>query len=273
MSSRRKPSAVPFALAGLAVFLMAGPRFLPQAARTTAALAFVPMRATALGASHLLGRVTPSAPAVELEKQLDYYRAKAQEYVDKYSAAQERLREVSGVREVFPDPRIRLVPASVIVNADSCAWRKSIVVARGSSSGVARGQLVLWEKHLVGRVAEVGPWSARVQLIGDPAFKVGGVAVPRQQDGASSLASRDTGVFEGCGEKGGVLKWVSGETTAEDGAIVVTTPDPANGIPQGLILGRITGVQRGRGPYPRVELVPFVNPRALESVVVVVGVE
>lgn len=272
MSARRRGSLAPLALAAAAVALMIGPRGLPQSARATAALALVPLRATALGVHGLLRRAFgPDASPDELAREREYHVCKLQEM---HIRNQQLLRDIeglSGVRAVLPDPELKLLRASVVVTADATAWRRTLVIARGSTHGVQPGQLVLWEKHVVGRVLQTGPWSSRVLLLTDPAFKVGAVTVPRYEEGPTAASARDTGVFEGTGERHGVLKWLSGDTAAEEGAIVVTTADPLGGVPRGLVLGRVAAVSRSRAPSPRVDVEPFVNPLALESVVVVLG--
>ncbi len=169
------------------------------------------------------------------------------------------------------DPKRVLLPAYVVVPSDSNAWRRSMILLRGSADGVAKGMLVMWQCHLIGRVAEAGPFSCRVQLVTDSGFRIGAVAQPKLYDDAIPLATRDLGILEGSGDSHAVLKWMSGEALVEEGATVVTAPDPASGIPRGLILGRVSSILRGRGLYPRVDVTPFLNVRALDSTVIVLG--
>ena len=71
------------------------------------------------------------------------------------------------------------------------------------------------------------------------------------------------------GEVGGAAG-AAGETAAEPGAFVVTTEDPVNGVPRGLLLGRITGTSSARNPLPRVGVDPILNFRAREHVMLLV---
>ncbi len=48
----------------------------------------------------------------------------------------------------------------------------------------------------------------------------------------------------------------------------MTTEDPINGVPRGLVLGRISSVNNGRGAAPKVEVEPILNFRALEHVMI-----
>lgn len=292
MPVRRSPRGMAVALAAAAILLMAAGREAAGRVRSAFALALVPFRTSAAWTDRLADALSgPDAPPDELERRVDYYRRKNQGLHVRLSETEARLAEVSGAREVVRERTTRLLPAAVVLTADGSAWRRSITATRGTSDGVVPGQLVLWEKHLVGRVAEASPWTCRIQLVTDPAFKVGAVTVPRYPQappspfdearspreglrgaGPNALSGRDTGVYEGCGDRAGILKWLAGETTAEESAIVVTTPDPSTGLPGGLLLGRVTGVSRSRGPFPRVDVQPFLNFRAIESVVIVLGV-
>jgi len=213
------------------------------------------------------GSGTAAADPLELAR----LQSKVQEQEAKISDLQGLLDNLSRVRGAMKDPKLVLLPAYVIVPSDSNAWRRSMVLQRGSSDGVAKGMLVLWEGHLIGRVAEAGPYSCRVQLVTDSGFRIGAVAQPKLYDDSIPLATRDLGVLEGGGDSRAVLKWMSGEAIVEEGATVVTAPDPDSGIPRGLILGRVSSILRGRGLYPRVDVVPFLNVRALDSAVIVVG--
>ncbi|HLY10014.1 MAG TPA: rod shape-determining protein MreC, partial [Planctomycetota bacterium] len=68
----------------------------------------------------------------------------------------------------------------------------------------------------------------------------------------------------------GQLKWLGGENPVENGAAVLTTEDPLNGVPRGLSLGRVTSVNTGRGAFPKVDVEPLLDFRSLEHVMVLV---
>jgi len=131
---------------------------------------------------------------------------------------------------------------------------------------------VLWHNHLIGLVAEAGPWSSRVALITDPKVTVGAMAVARGAESAP-LPGRDLCVLEGTGAAAASLKWASPDATAGEGATVVTCADPNRGIPEGLLLGRVTGVSRVKGPFACPQVQPFVDIRGVDSVLVLMKLE
>lgn len=267
--------------AGAMILVSVGLLVLPGAwtgaARTTLQAGLAPFRSvgTALGrgarsAAFFLDRLPPSD---QLVRDLEFEQSKSRQYQEKLTRLQAQLESLAAARRLFKDPKLVLRPASVILPSDSTPWRRSMVVAAGTGDGVRPGQPVVWHGHFVGRVAECGPLASRVCLLIDPEMKIGAAAVPRSGESAPAPQGRDVGILEGTGEPAASLKWVAPDVAAEEGATVVTTPDPYRGIPAGLLLGRIRGVSRARSPLPRVQVEPFLNLRALESVLIVIRAE
>ncbi|MBI3856542.1 MAG: hypothetical protein HY293_12715 [Planctomycetes bacterium] len=131
-----------------------------------------------------------------------------------------------------------------------------------------KGMLVLYNNQVVGRVSEAGPKTSRVQTVTDPGFRAAAVMLPRTYVAGVSFTERRPGAYEGTSGENGRLKWYQGETAAESGAFVVTTEDPINGVPRGLILGRVTEVHRGM--LLKVDVEPLLNFRGLEHVMLLV---
>jgi rod shape-determining protein MreC len=182
----------------------------------------------------------------------------------------QQLEQALGMKQPVRDQSYRMITADVIFPTDSSPWRKSMTIALGTSHGVEKGMLVVYNSQIVGRVSEVGPKTSRIQTVTDPGFRAAAVAAPRSYVAGVSLTERHPGVYSGTSGENGELKWYSGETAAEPGAFVVTTEDPVNGVPRGLILGRVTGTSSARNPLPRVGVEPVLNFRALEHVMLLV---
>ena len=177
-----------------------------------------------------------------------------------------KLEAATGARKVLPEEAPDLVTADVILSTDGTTFRDTLVISAGKRHGIQPGMLVLYHGHVVGRIEETGLWTSRVVLSSDPGFRVGAVSVPPSYGGNVTFSKRNVGIYEGTGKRKGLLKWVRGETTASEGFYVVTVDDPLNQIPKGLILGKITGITQGQGPYAHVEVTPIINPSGLEFV-------
>lgn len=269
--SRRRGSlaAGPLALAAMALMALPGAWTQPPRLALESALAFVASPATSLG-KRLGGGETPAA--AELLQQLELEKSRNLELTAANARLREQLEALNAGRATVKDPRMTFLPAGVVIATDTSQWRRTFVIDKGTRQGVVRGLPVLWHNHLIGFVADAGPGSSRVALITDPKVAVGAMAVSRAVEGAARPA-RDLCILEGTGAPAASLKWASSDATAGDGATVVTSPDPARGIPEGLLLGRVSGVSRSRGPFARPQVQPFVDIRGVDSVLVLLKVE
>jgi rod shape-determining protein MreC len=260
---RRRFSALPWV--GLSLLLLALPAAFSQRIRLMASGVFRPFQSAAkaaVGIGH--GRVQ------ELETQVTFYQDQNQRLANEISILRQQLDAAGGIKQALKDVNPKLLSADVLLPTDGSPWRKSLTLALGSQGGARKGMLVLYNSQFVGRILDVGPWTSRVQLCVDPGFRVGAVAVPRQYSQGISFEKRHVGVFEGTSGERGHLKWLSGDTPVEADALVLSTEDPLNGIPRGLILGRVSKVSAGRGAFPRVEVEPLLNFRSLERVMLLV---
>lgn len=267
---RKRPGIWPYAFASAVLMLL--PAWLAQGARLTAVGGLRPFRALADVSASLAERgwekVRPSAGDDELQRQNEFLRSQIVTLHARNGELAAKLEAATASRAVASNAEFELLPADIVIDLDSSAFRQTITLNRGSNDGVEAGMLVLYHSHVVGKIQDVGPWMSRVILVTDPAFRAGAVSVPKLAEGSLTFTKRDVGLFEGTGTEKGLLKWLAGETPVEEGAYVVTADDPLNGVPKGLILGRVTGIDRGRGAYPRVEVTPIVNPQGLEFVLI-----
>jgi rod shape-determining protein MreC len=142
-----------------------------------------------------------------------------------------------------------------VIARESSEARRGLVIDRGSSDGLAAGQVVIGAGGaLVGRIVEVGPTIAHVVLISDSTSTVTG----------QLLGSAKTGVV--VGQLGGALVMTDVDAAAEVtiGEEVFTAGiELAAGVrspyPKGLLIGRVVDVTRD--PNEVVQTV-FLEPAA-----------
>ncbi len=145
----------------------------------------------------------------------------------------ERLQRLVGLQQELP---VRTLVARVI-GRDMSIWFQSLLVNRGGRDGVRSGAAVITPEGLVGRVIEVGPHSARVQLITDERSGVGAAIGVLEQ-------TRAVGVVVGSNEALCRMRYVPGSEPVQEGEMVYTTGQ--DGIyPRGLPIGRVIAVRRG----------------------------
>lgn len=268
---RRRGSLAAGPLAAAAMALMALPASWTQPPRLAlnSALALAASPAASFG-HRFSGGATPSAEV--LLQQLELEKSKNLEKDHTIAKLREQLEALNAGRATVKDPKYAFLPAGIVIATDTSQWRRTFIIDKGARHGVSRGMPVLWHNHLMGFISDPGPVSSRVALITDPKVAVGAMAMTRSAEGAARPA-RDLCILEGTGAGAASLKWASSDATAGEGATVVTSPDPARGVPEGLLLGRVTGVSRSRGPFARPQVHPFVDLRGVDSVHVLVKLE
>lgn len=265
MSPKRRRFS-PLPLAGVSIALLLVPSVFSHKARLTVLSVFSPLRNLAASARHALALPAPAGETDETRRRNAYLADQVARLKAENDKLQAQLAQASNIRRLAPGPDTLLLQADVVLPSDSSPWRRSMTVALGTRGGAARGMLALHNDRLVGRIIESGPWESRIQLVTDPGFRARAVAVPKTSASGVSFEQRHVGVYEGTSGSGGLLKWIQGDTQVENGAMVLTTADPANGVPAGLILGRVSAVSRGRGASLSVDVEPLLNFRGLESV-------
>jgi rod shape-determining protein MreC len=253
--------------------LMALPGGWTQAPRLLVPAAVGPLGAPAASAGAWASRAKGGGASVdELVREIEFLKSKDLQNQADLAKYRDQIAALTNVRRVVKEPNRTFLPANVVLAVDTSMWRKTFVISAGTRRGVRKGMPVLWHNHLIGLVAAEGPWASRVALITDPKVTVGAMAVARGAETAP-LPRRDLCVLEGTGAPAASLKWASPDATAGEGATVVTCADPNRGIPEGLLLGRVTGVSRVKGPFACPQVQPFVDIRGVDSVLVLMKTE
>lgn len=89
----------------------------------------------------------------------------------RFDALQKENAELRGLKDALPAVAERWEVAEV-VNVELNSLRQRVLLNRGTSNGVFKGQAVVDEKGLLGQTLHVGPWSSEVILITDPEHAV-----------------------------------------------------------------------------------------------------
>mgnify|MGYP001102304305 FL=1 len=150
-----------------------------------------------------------------------------------------------------------------VVGKDATNWFKTILLDCGSMEGVRRDQPVLAPNGLVGRVVEVTPTSARVQLFTDAVSAVGGLI----------QRTRVTGIVSGNLGAGTRIRYLPlmGDVVVGD---EVVTSGMGGVFPKGIPIGRIATVERKSGAlFQEATLTPAVDLSRLEEVLILKSLE
>ena len=149
---------------------------------------------------------------------------------------------LQGLLALKAEPGPQKVFARVIAR-DASVWFNTIMINRGSSSGVALNMPVITPGGIVGRVVAVSPVTAQVMLITDEKAAAGAIVGQLGSSGA-------LGSVRGLGNSGLVeMRYVSGLQKVEVGDYILTTGQ--DGIyPAGLNVGEVIEVKNGTATQP-----------------------
>ena len=149
---------------------------------------------------------------------------------------------LQGLLALKAEPGPEKVFARVIAR-DASVWFNTVMINRGSSSGVALNMPVITPGGIVGRVVAVSPVTAQVMLITDEKAAAGAIVGQLGSSGA-------LGSVRGLGNSGLVeMRYVSGLQKVEVGDYILTTGQ--DGIyPEGLNVGEVIEVNNGTATQP-----------------------
>ena len=149
--------------------------------------------------------------------------------------------------------------AATIVGEDVTSWFRTLVINRGSSSGIREGMAVISADGVVGQTIKVSATTARVLLLTDHAS---GIAATIQR-------SRARGVVKGKGEMLCSLEFTTRDEDVKVGDMVITSGIGGVFL-KGLPIGEVTMVKRGEyGIFQTVSIRPAANIPHLEEVLIV----
>lgn len=191
----------------------------------------------------------------ELRREVERLQREVQESRERVAAAA-RLERLLDYREGTGNKMI----AAGVIGHDASGLYRTVLINRGSSSGVAHQQAVLAPDGVVGRVIKVFPRSALVLLVTDRSSGIDAIV----------QRTRDQGVVQGRGGSGCELKYLDRSAEVEVGDYVVTS-GMGGGFPKGVWIGQVSGVNRGGDLFQSVDVRPSADLGRLEEVWVVTG--
>ena len=175
----------------------------------------------------------------------DTLKAQNLELKQRLAALEEAKLENDRIRQLVDFAKAQNLPTvgATVIGRPTDSLQRSILIDRGSSSGVARGDSVIASGGLVGQVVEVTPWSAQVRLITDSAS---GVSVLVQR-------TRANGIVRGTLEGPLSMDFVEKKFAPVVGDVLLTSG--LGGVyPKGIVVGEVTTVAT-----PSTDLFPVIT--------------
>ena len=164
-----------------------------------------------------------------------------------------RLRSLLGYSEQFTMPTTMAEP----VMLDISSRFKSIILDRGSNSGIEVNDAVVNASGLIGRVVLTTKDMAKVQLVTDGNSSVG-VLIDR---------TRRQGVLRGDGASGAQLYDIPSLSDVRPGDVVMTAG--IDGIyPKGILVGIVTKAEKGQDLFKTITVRPSIDFGSIEEVII-----
>ncbi len=189
-----------------------------------------------------------------LKKEQDRLLAEASRYREAALEA-ERLRGLLQLRAAIEHSGI----AARVIQRNMTIFFKTLLIDKGTADGVEKGDAVIAEAGIIGRVLEASWHSAKVLLLVDENSSID-CLIQR---------TRIQGILQGGGRAGCMMKYVAKPLDVQAGDTVVTA-GLAGRFPKGLYLGRVTDVSKaGEGLFQRIDVAPRTDLHRIEEVLVV----
>jgi rod shape-determining protein MreC len=154
--------------------------------------------------------------------------------------------------------------AADVIGRDPSPYLSTIIISVGQNRGLKPGMPVITGgSALVGRVTQVSPRTAKVQLLGDASSAVN----------AMIQSSRATGLVRGQPDSSLTMEFIPLEDKVKTGDIVLTS-GLGGDLPRALVIGQVADVmRRDIDLFQSAALRPAVDLNRLEVVLVILNFE
>lgn len=173
------------------------------------------------------------------------------------SLENQRLRKLLSL----PQRQTLRTQTALVMGKDSSNWTRTVLLNKGTASGIKKGLPVVLGTNLVGKVIEAASHVSKVILIIDFNSKVP----------AKIVRSREEGVVFGTYQPwraGCKMKYIQGEIKPGDQVI---TSGLGGVYPKGLLIGEVRAVEVDNSKlYKIAEIQPLVELENLEEVMIII---
>ena len=189
----------------------------------------------------------------QLHTEVDKLRLENQLLKNDLASAQ-RAEALAGFQAHNPSKMI----GARVIGATPGVGSKSLLIDRGSQSGVRRGMAVVTPDGIVGEVIAVFPFDSQVRSVTDPGFAAG----------VESQKNHVHGVLKGLGSSSARVDFIPTGQKLEVGEMFFTSGEDRI-FPKGLPVGKVTSVREGAN-FQDVTVQPAGAESAPEEVLVII---
>ena len=188
-----------------------------------------PFQVIADGLAGMTGLAQLKAENVSLKAENE----KLKEWYQTAMLLQAENQSLKDLLNVLPEPEQSYITTRVIGDSGS-SFVRTLIIQAGRNEGVQKGQTVLGDKGMIGRVIESGQRASRILLLTDINSRV-----PVMVEGSNQKA-----ILAGSNGDQPTLEHLPPDVLIEPGARVITSGHGGM-FPQGLPVGQISSVNKG----------------------------
>ena len=148
----------------------------------------------------------------------------------RYEALSQENATLRGLRTALPPVAEKWLIAEIVQEPDS--RRPRLLINRGTSNGVFKGQAVMDDFGIIGQTTHVGPWSAEVILVTDPEHAI---PVQVERTGVRTIALGTGGALG--------LSYLPANADLKVGDVLLTS-GMGGVFPQGYAVAKVTDLNR-----------------------------
>lgn len=183
-------------------------------------------------------RARPKNEIIEAGRDLARLNAAYELRLQENEQLRAEILRLENLLKLPPLPAYRLEPARV-ARRDFSGWWQRLVIRKGSNHGITVGAPVVFTGGVVGRVVEVYAYTAVVDLISSPTFRVAA-----STEGDSRPISYQGGINESFRAPRGVIEFVPVDISAAPQQPRRLVTSGLGGVfPPGLTIGEITRLE------------------------------
>lgn len=234
--SRHSPALLTGAAGLLLLVSLVNPQF-GQGSRSASLDTFAPVISAVSKpfqvVADTLGGVTGLAQLKAENVSLKAENEKLKEWYQTAMLLQAENQSLKDLLNVLPEPEQSYITSKVIGDSGS-SFVRTLLIQAGRADGVQKGQTVLGDKGMIGRVIEVGQKASRILLLTDINSRI-----PVIIEGSNQKA-----ILAGANDDLPTLEHLPPDVLVQAGARVITSGHGGS-FPQGLPIGQVNSVTKG----------------------------
>lgn len=184
-----------------------------------------------MGRAVSLSTQVVDAPQYELKSRKDQYQNHIDNLTAQLAEKNKLIESLSGIRQRETALQGAALVGADVINASIEGLRNELIINRGQTDGVEKGQFVIGQNSIIGIISDVWPRTAKVQLITDIGSKI-----------SVTIKGLEKSVWMfGCGDGQSKVLWAKNKI--QPGTSVMSDKQPGQ-LDCSMVIGKVVSNER-----------------------------